>query len=69
MAGHDATHLPSIAKTAMVFVKSIDGKSHCHEELSLPEDIEKAANTMLHALLVADKKLAAQQHAGTQVTS
>ena len=57
MAGHDATHLTDIAKTAMVFVKSIDGKSHCHEELSLPEDIEKATNAMLHALLVVDKQL------------
>ena len=57
MAGHDATHLTDIAKTAMVFVKSIGGKSHCHEELSLPEDIEKATNTMLHALLAVDKQL------------
>lgn len=61
MAGHDATHLTDITKTAMIFVKSIDGKSHCHQELSLPKDIEKAANTMLHALLVADKQLHQQQ--------
>ncbi|MEH7123046.1 M20 family metallo-hydrolase [Bacillus sp. JJ1503] len=57
MAGHDATHLADITKSAMIFVKSIDGKSHCPEELSLAEDIEKAANTMLHAVLLADKEI------------
>ncbi|CAM5211738.1 Allantoate deiminase OS=Ureibacillus acetophenoni OX=614649 GN=SAMN05877842_11031 PE=3 SV=1 [Ureibacillus acetophenoni] len=57
MAGHDATHVAGIAKTAMIFVKSIDGKSHSPEELSLAEDIEKAANTLLEAILMADKKL------------
>ncbi|MBY0124520.1 M20 family metallo-hydrolase [Bacillus sp. S/N-304-OC-R1] len=57
MAGHDATHLAGITKAAMIFVKSINGKSHSPEELSLPEDIEKAANTMLHAVLLADKEI------------
>lgn len=57
MAGHDATHLAGITKAAMIFVKSIDGKSHSYDELSLSEDIENAANTMLHAVLSVDKKL------------
>lgn len=57
MAGHDATHLAGITKAAMIFVKSIDGKSHCPEEYSAAEDIEIAANTMLYAVLMADKKL------------
>jgi len=57
MAGHDATHLAGITRAAMIFVKSIDGKSHSYDELSLSEDIEKAANTMLHAVLLADKNL------------
>lgn len=57
MAGHDATHLAGIAKTAMIFVKSIDGKSHSPEELSLAEDIEKAANTLLETILLADKEI------------
>lgn len=57
MAGHDATHLADITKTAMIFVKSIKGKSHCPEELSLAEDIADAANIMLHAVLKADSEL------------
>lgn len=57
MAGHDATHLADITKAAMIFVKSIGGKSHCPEELSLAEDIERAANILLHAVLLTDKEL------------
>jgi N-carbamoyl-L-amino-acid hydrolase len=62
MAGHDATHLVDVTKAAMIFVKSIGGKSHSFDELSLPEDIEKAANTMLNAVLLADKKLTLVKH-------
>lgn len=57
MAGHDATHLADISKTAMIFVKSIGGISHHQDELSLPADIEAAANTLLQALLLADQAL------------
>lgn len=58
MAGHDATHLAAITKSGMIFVPSIDGKSHCPEEKSREEDIEKAANVLLHSILSLDKKLA-----------
>ncbi|WP_228275651.1 Zn-dependent hydrolase [Gracilibacillus oryzae] len=57
MAGHDATHMASITKSGMLFVPSIEGKSHCPEEESLIEDIEKAANVLLHTLLALDKRL------------
>ena len=57
MAGHDATHMADVAKTAMIFVKSINGKSHCPEEFSKKEDIEQAANVMLNAVLNIDQKL------------
>jgi hydantoinase/carbamoylase family amidase len=57
MAGHDASHMADIAKTAMIFVKSIGGKSHCPEEYSRPEDIEICGNAMLEALIRMDKQL------------
>ncbi|WP_232490006.1 Zn-dependent hydrolase [Neobacillus cucumis] len=57
MAVHDAAHMASVAKTAMIFVKSKDGKSHCPEEYSSPEDIEKAGNLMLHGLINLDRQL------------
>lgn len=31
-AGHDASHLAAIAPTAMIFIPSRDGRSHCPEE-------------------------------------
>ena len=57
MAGHDATHLASITRSGMLFVPSIDGKSHCPEENSHLEDIEKVANVLLNTILELDKKL------------
>ncbi|MBM7570197.1 Zn-dependent hydrolase [Aquibacillus albus] len=57
MAGHDATHMASITKSGMLFVPSIDGKSHCPEEESQIEDIEIVANVLLHSLLALDKGL------------
>jgi N-carbamoyl-L-amino-acid hydrolase len=57
MAGHDAVHMSGIAKTAMLFVKSINGKSHCAEEATDIEDIEAAGNILVEAVLKLDKQL------------
>lgn len=57
MAGHDAAHMASITRSGMLFVPSIDGKSHCPEEFSRVSDIEKAANVLLHTLLALDHSL------------
>lgn len=57
MAVHDAAHMASVTKSAMIFVKSIDGKSHCPEEYSTPEDISKAVNFMLHGVIQIDQEL------------
>lgn len=57
MAGHDAMHMASKCKTAMLFVKSINGISHSPEERSAAEDIEKSANVLLNAILLADEHL------------
>lgn len=49
-AGHDAKYMNHIAPTAMIFVPSVDGKSHCPEELTLWEDVEKGANVLLYVV-------------------
>lgn len=46
-AGHDAKYMNHLAPTAMIFVPSKEGKSHCPEEYTSPEDIEKGANVLL----------------------
>jgi N-carbamoyl-L-amino-acid hydrolase len=50
-AGHDAQFLASYVPTAMVFVPSINGKSHCEEELTTWEDCEKGVNVLLETVL------------------
>ena len=56
MAGHDAANVARFTKAGMLFVQSKDGKSHCREEYSRPEDIIKAANAMLQAVLLLDRE-------------
>ncbi|MDR1937962.1 MAG: hydantoinase/carbamoylase family amidase [Tannerellaceae bacterium] len=55
MAGHDAAHMAGIAPTGMLFVQSIMGKSHCAEEETTIDDIETAANLLLHTTILLDK--------------
>lgn len=50
-AGHDAQFIASYVPTAMVFVPSINGKSHCEEELTTWEDCEKGVNVILDTVL------------------
>jgi len=50
-AGHDAQFIASIIPTAMIFVPSVDGRSHCEEEFTSYEDCYKGANVMLQTLL------------------
>lgn len=57
MAGHDAVHMVPIAKTGMLFVPSIGGKSHCPEEQTSYSDIEKAGNVLLQTVITLDKEL------------
>ncbi len=50
-AGHDAQFIASYIPTAMIFVPSINGKSHCEEELTTWEDCEKGVNVILETVL------------------
>ncbi|MFD1707019.1 Zn-dependent hydrolase [Siminovitchia sediminis] len=45
-AGHDAMYMNNITETAMIFVPSTNGKSHCEEEHTAYPDIEKGANVL-----------------------
>jgi beta-ureidopropionase / N-carbamoyl-L-amino-acid hydrolase len=50
-AGHDAQFIASYVPTAMLFVPSVNGKSHCEEELTSWEDCEKGVNVVLDTVL------------------
>lgn len=50
-AGHDAQFLASYLPAAMIFVPSINGKSHCEAELTTWEDCAKGVNVLLKAVL------------------
>lgn len=45
-AGHDAMVMASIARTAMIFVPSKDGRSHVPEEWTDYEDLQKGVETL-----------------------
>lgn len=57
MAGHDAENMSLLTRAGMLFVRSIGGKGHCRQEYSREEDIIKAADVMLEAVLKLDKEL------------
>lgn len=57
MAGHDATHIASFTRAAMLFVPSQEGKSHCPEEFTRMEDIARAADVLIRTVLVLDQIL------------
>jgi N-carbamoyl-L-amino-acid hydrolase len=50
-AGHDAQFIASFIPSAMLFVPSINGKSHCEEERTAWEDCEKGVNVILDTVL------------------
>ncbi|SFE44486.1 N-carbamoyl-L-amino-acid hydrolase [Lentibacillus persicus] len=51
-AGHDAQFVASYIPTGMIFVPSVNGKSHSEDELTTWEDCEKGANVMLETVLL-----------------
>ena len=53
-AGHDAQFASYMLPTAMVFVQSKDGLSHCESEYSSPEHCTSGATVLLNAVLKAD---------------
>lgn len=55
-AGHDASHMASLAPTGMIFIPSKDGKSHCPEEWSNFEHICLGAEVLAETILMIDRK-------------
>ncbi|WP_186670945.1 Zn-dependent hydrolase [Sporosarcina sp. BP05] len=55
-AGHDAQYIASIIPSAMIFVPSIKGKSHCEEEETTFEDCAKGADVLLETVLTLQTK-------------
>ncbi|MGL4767711.1 MAG: Zn-dependent hydrolase [Formosimonas sp.] len=55
-AGHDAAFISHIAPSAMVFVPSVDGKSHCPEEYTSPEDFAAGMSVLIEAMERVDCK-------------
>lgn len=54
-AGHDAMYINDVADTAMIFVPSINGKSHCAEEITDWDDIEKGVLVLYETILTLTK--------------
>lgn len=50
-AGHDAQFVAGFLPSAMIFVPSVNGKSHCEEELTSYEDCEMGVNVVLETVL------------------
>jgi N-carbamoyl-L-amino-acid hydrolase len=55
-AGHDAAFFSRIAPTAMVFVPCKDGRSHCPEEWSEPEQIAAGTAVVFETLCKMDAR-------------
>ncbi|MDR2745718.1 MAG: Zn-dependent hydrolase [Desulfovibrio sp.] len=55
-AGHDAQYAQDILPSAMIFVPSINGLSHCEEESTTLDDCWKGANVLLNTILDVDRE-------------
>lgn len=49
-AGHDSKYMNEITPTAMIFIQSADGKSHCKEEFTSKDSIDKGTNVLLRTI-------------------
>lgn len=56
-AGHDAQFAAYMLPTAMIFVPSKDGHSHCELEYTSVEQCTKGANVLLNSILLHDKEI------------
>lgn len=55
-AEHDAAIIAKILPTAMIFVPSRDGRSHCPEEFTEENDVVAGTNVLLNTLLQIDSQ-------------
>jgi len=57
-AGHDANQMAKIAPVGMLFAPSRDGRSHCPEEWTEPDDIAVCLAALAAAVIRLDEELA-----------
>ena len=57
-AGHDANQMAKIAPIGMLFAPSRDGRSHCPEEWTEPDDIAVCLAALAAAVIRLDEELA-----------
>ena len=55
-AGHDAAHLARLAPMGMIFVPSVDGRSHCPEEYTAPEHVSVGVHVLASTLVDLDRR-------------
>jgi len=55
-AGHDAAMLSHVAPTAMIFTPCREGRSHCAEEWTEPEQLAAGAAVMLETVVRIDRR-------------
>ncbi|BCW73603.1 Zn-dependent hydrolase (plasmid) [Arthrobacter sp. NicSoilB8] len=53
-AVHDAAHIAQLAPMGMIFVPSLDGRSHCPEEWTAPQDIVTGVHALAATILELD---------------
>ena len=56
-AGHDTNYVALLAPAAMIFVPSIDGRSHAPEEFTHPEDLALGVQVLAEAVIALDQQL------------
>ncbi|MGE1062240.1 M20 family metallo-hydrolase [Megasphaera paucivorans] len=56
-AGHDAQPISHKVPTAMLFIPSKDGKSHCPEEYTAVESLVKAVHVLQKTILIINKEV------------
>ena len=57
-AGHDGSMVGTIAPAGMIFVRTRNGRSHCPEEFSSPEDNSASVKALYDTVCVLDTTLA-----------
>lgn len=55
-ATHDAVHLAKSVPTAMIFIPSVGGRSHCPEELTEMPDIVRGVDVLWQTVLGVDRR-------------
>ncbi len=57
-AGHDSSQLARLAPTAMIFVPSVGGRSHCPEEDTDPQHLALGVAALARSVVAVDRALA-----------